>query len=122
MDKKIDFLMDDAIRLIKESDNILIASHVQPDGDSIGSILALGMAIEKLKGKVRILKVDDIPSDYQFLPNIELIKEFDDENIDLFIALDCGDMERLGSGKKLALKAAEEGDTIFKSPKLSFVI
>lgn len=107
MDKKIDFLMDDAIRLIKESDNILIASHVQPDGDSIGSILALGMAIEKLKGKVRILKVDDIPSDYQFLPNIELIKEFDDENIDLFIALDCGDMERLGSGKKLALKAKQ---------------
>lgn len=107
MDKKIDFLMDDAIRLIKESDNILIASHVQSDGDSIGSILALGMAIEKLKGKVRILKVDDIPSDYQFLPNIELIKEFDDENIDLFIALDCGDMERLGSGKKLALKAKQ---------------
>lgn len=105
MNKEIDFLMDDAIKLIKNSNNILIASHIHPDGDSIGSILALGMALKKFKGKVNILKVDDIPSDYKFLPNIELIKEYDEEEIDIFIALDCGDMERLGLGKDLALKA-----------------
>ena len=98
--------MEEVIKLIQESNNIYIASHVQPDGDNIGSILALGMAIKKLKGKVNILKVDDIPSDYHFLPNLELIREHDaDRPIDLFIALDSSDIDRLGLGKQFALRA-----------------
>ncbi|HHV39418.1 MAG TPA: bifunctional oligoribonuclease/PAP phosphatase NrnA [Tepidimicrobium sp.] len=101
----INSLMADAIELIKSSNNILIASHIQPDGDSLGSALALGMAIAKIKDEVKILKVDDIPSDYIFLPGIELIEEYEGEELDLFIALDCGDMDRLGPGKKLALKS-----------------
>lgn len=105
MNKKINGLMDEAIKLIKNSNNILIASHIQPDGDSIGSILALGMALKEINNKVKILRVDKTPSDYNFLPNIDLIKEYDEEKIDLFIALDCGDIERLGLGKNLALKA-----------------
>ena len=79
---------------------------MQPDGDNIGSTLALGMAIKKLKGKVNIIKVDDIPSDYHFLPNLDIIKEYDvDQDIDLFIALDSSDIDRLGLGEKFALKA-----------------
>ena len=96
MNNALGTLMEEAIKLIKKSDNIYIASHVQPDGDNIGSTLALGMAIKKLKGKVNILKVDDIPSDYHFLPNLDIIKEYDvDQDIDLFIALDSSDIDRL---------------------------
>ena len=106
MNNSLEILMEEVIKLIQESNNIYIASHVQPDGDNIGSILALGMAIKKLKGKVNILKVDDIPSDYHFLPNLELIKEHDaDRPIDLFIALDSSDIDRLGLGKQFALRA-----------------
>lgn len=106
MNNALGTLMEEAIKLIKKSDNIYIASHVQPDGDNIGSTLALGMAIKKLKGKVNILKVDDIPSDYHFLPNLDIIKEYDvDQDIDLFIALDSSDIDRLGLGEKFALKA-----------------
>lgn len=106
MNNSLETLMEEVIKLIQESNNIYIASHVQPDGDNIGSILALGMAIKKLKGKVNILKVDDIPSDYYFLPNLELIKEHDaDQPIDLFIALDSSDIDRLGLGKQFALRA-----------------
>ena len=106
MNNSLEILMEEVIKLIQESNNIYIASHVQPDGDNIGSILALGMAIKKLKGKVNILKVDDIPLDYHFLPNLELIKEHDaDQPIDLFIALDSSDIDRLGLGKQFALRA-----------------
>lgn len=106
MNNSLETLMEEVIKLIQESNNIYIASHVQPDGDNIGSILALGMAIKKLKGKVNILKVDDIPLDYHFLPNLELIKEHDaDQPIDLFIALDSSDIDRLGLGKQFALRA-----------------
>lgn len=106
MNDSLDILVEEAIQLINEYDNIFIGSHVQPDGDNIGSILALGMAIKKLKGDVNILKVDAIPSDYQFLPNIEMIKEHDiNQPVDLFISLDSSDMDRLGVGKEFALKA-----------------
>ncbi len=106
MNKSLELSIEEAINLIKESKKIYIASHVQPDGDNIGSILALGMAIKKINKNVKILKVDDVPSDYHFLPNLELIKEYDiDSPIDLFISLDSSDMDRLGLGKEFALKA-----------------
>lgn len=100
--------MEDALRLINRYDNIFICSHIQPDGDSLGSILALAMAIKKLKEKanVNIIRVDDIPSDFLFLPGIDMIKEQDiNEEVDLFIALDSSDTKRLGIGAEFLLKA-----------------
>lgn len=98
--------MMEAIDWINKSDNIYLVSHVQPDGDNIGSLLALGLAIKRLKGNVSIIKVDDIPSDFMFLPNIDMIKEQDiNKPIDLLISLDCSDLGRLGIGKEFALKA-----------------
>ena len=98
--------MDKAIKIIKESESIYLASHVQPDGDNIGSLLALGMALKKINKDVKILKVDNIPSDYKFLPSVELIKDYEiEKEIDLFIALDSGDIERLGIGKQFAENA-----------------
>ena len=106
MNKSLDVLMEEAIEWIKNSDNIFIASHVQPDGDNIGSTLALGMALKKMNKDVKILKVDDIPSDYRFLPNLDLIEEYNiNQTVDLFIALDSSDIDRLGIGKEFALKA-----------------
>lgn len=106
MNNSIEVLMLDAIELIKKSNNIYLVSHVQPDGDNIGSTLALARAIEKLKTNVKVLKVDDIPSDYQFLPGIDKIKDYSvDESIDLLVSLDSSDLHRLGPGKEFALKA-----------------
>ena len=106
MNNSLKNLMEEAIKLIKKSEKIYICSHVQPDGDNIGSTLALGMAIKKINKNVKVLKVDDIPSDYKFLPNVDLIKKYDkEEDIDLFIALDSSDMERLGVGKEFAKNA-----------------
>ncbi|WP_312908842.1 DHH family phosphoesterase [Tissierella praeacuta] len=102
----IESSFDITIEKIKESERIYIVSHVQPDGDNIGSILALWMAIKKIKDKVFILKTDDIPSDFLFLPNVNEIKEFNDEGkIDMFIALDTSDENRLGKNKELLNKA-----------------
>lgn len=106
MSKNINTLISQAVDIIKSSKKIYVGSHVQPDGDNIGSTLALGMALKKINKDVSLIKVDHIPKDYLFLPNIELIKEYDiDENIDTFIALDSSSMDRLGVGKQFALKA-----------------
>ncbi|QQY80695.1 phosphoesterase RecJ-like protein [Keratinibaculum paraultunense] len=106
MNNNLKSSINQAIDVIKNSNKLCICSHVEPDGDNIGSTLALGMALMKMNKDVRLLRVDDIPQKYLFLPNIEFIKEHDiDEGIDTFIALDCSDMDRLGIGKKVALKA-----------------
>ncbi len=49
MDKSLENLMDRAIEIIYEAESIYIGSHVQPDGDNIGSLLALGMALKKTR-------------------------------------------------------------------------
>ncbi|HEY8361348.1 MAG TPA: bifunctional oligoribonuclease/PAP phosphatase NrnA [Tissierellaceae bacterium] len=106
MISNLESLFSDAFKYILNSKNIYIASHVQPDGDNIGSLLALGMALLKLEKDVYILKSDIIPSDFSFLPNIELIKDYDGaDDIDLFIAIDSSDEERLGKNRDLLSKS-----------------
>lgn len=106
MNRELNLLIDEFIDLIKSSNNIYLASHVQPDGDNIGSLLALGRALEKMNKDISIVKVDSIPKNFQFLPNMHFFQEPNiDEDIDLFIALDSGDMERLGVAKEIALKS-----------------
>jgi len=106
MDSLLETHFKKAYKHIIESHNIYIASHVQPDGDNIGSMLSLGMALKKLNKNVYFLKSDDIPSDYLFLPNIDLIKDYSIfDEIELFIALDSSDEGRLGKNKDFLTKA-----------------
>ncbi len=91
---------------ILAAENIAIASHVSPDGDNLGSSLGLYMALKKINKNTRILEVDTIPENYKFLPGVEAIEEVEeDELLDVFIALDCADFERLGRNAGLAKNA-----------------
>lgn len=92
--------------LIINAKNIFIASHIQPDGDNLGSLLGLGLGLKELNNNINMIKVDDIPKDYTFLPKINELKEFStDVKADLFIALDCGDIDRLGYAKEIAINS-----------------
>ncbi len=94
-----------AVDLISSNDTISIVSHISPDGDNIGSILAMGLALKKLGKNVKIIKTDVIPSDYSFLPYANSIEEYDGGDIDLLIVLDCSDIERLGKLKYIVSKS-----------------
>lgn len=95
--------MEEAIRLINKSSNIFIASHINPDGDSLGSSLALALALKEKEKKVHVLKSDIVPKDFAFLPGIHLVKEYAEDmgKIDLFIAVDSSDPDRLGENKSI---------------------
>ncbi len=95
--------MENIIQTIKGSNTIYISSHVNPDGDNIGSTLALAMALKKINKDVTPLLTGKIPSDYKFLPSIDLYEDYSGEihPIDLFIALDSGDADRLGKNKPI---------------------
>ncbi len=87
------------INLLKTSNNILITSHLRPDGDAIGSVSGLMKSLEKLGKKVDVDLIDGIPSRFPFVwpENHQLLKEVEIEsNHDLILVLDCGDAERHG--------------------------
>ncbi len=89
------------VNLIKESSKIAILSHIMPDGDNIGSGLAMSMALNKLGKKATFILDDQIPEIYKFLTGaLDIEKPNNLYDYDLIIALDCGDMERLGESSK----------------------
>lgn len=99
-------IIDDIVNAIRKKNNIYIASHIQPDGDNVGSMLSMGIALLELNKNVTVLKSDIIPSDYLFLPGVDMITEYkQSNNLDLLIVLDCSDIDRLGPNKGLINKA-----------------
>ena len=88
------------ISKIKDSNKIAIMSHIMPDGDNVGSSLALYNALKKYGKDVRFILDDDIPKVYKFLKNSDKVERPGQyESFDIVIALDCGDAERLGKSR-----------------------
>ena len=90
--------MDQIINHIKEANHILLASHCDPDGDAVSSLLAMGLAIAKLEQKATIYNASPIPAVYRFLPSVErIVRHIKKANTyDVALVLDCGDLPRVG--------------------------
>lgn len=86
----------EAKKAIDDSEKILLASHDEPDGDALGSMLALKFSFEKLGKKADIFCVSKIPENLKFLPGVERIKKSVEPAYDLLFGLDYGDLKRLG--------------------------
>ncbi len=92
--------MEKAINQIKEklhkSQRPLIISHIRPDGDAIGSLIGLGLALQKA-GKTPCLVLEDgLPAKYRFINGHKLIVKKPVDDADLTIVLDCSDNRRIG--------------------------
>lgn len=84
--------------LINDYNTICIAGHEKPDGDAIGSCMAMAYAIKKL-GKNPIVLLDKYNEKYDVFPGKEFLRyDFDNINSDVFICLDCGDVKRITKG------------------------
>ena len=89
--------LDNILEEINKAKTILLLSHENPDGDAIGSALAMHLALEKIGKKSDIL-MEDIPKTYAFLPGMEDVKkENNTENYDLAIALDTANIKLLSN-------------------------
>lgn len=96
--------------LVKSSKNILVVSHVNPDGDTLGSMCALRCAIyRQYRKKVEMLILSKLPKVYEFLPNINEAKSLDmfdkSREYDLVIAVDVASIDRLIDGQILFERA-----------------
>lgn len=95
-------------QIIKDANRIGIAGHVKPDGDCTGSCLGLFQYIKTHFKKDVHVFLEPIPTVFHFLSDaarIENALDYNGEQFDVFFALDCGDLDRLGNAKKLFVEA-----------------
>lgn len=92
--------LDSIVDEINEAESIIILTHENPDGDAIGSSLALYNGLKQLGKDVDVV-IPEYSKTFEFLPNSKDIKKEGRTNrYDLAIALDCGDMKRLNGFAK----------------------
>lgn len=83
---------------IRRRQRFVISSHVRPDGDAIGSQLAMAYALRHLGKQVRIVDGDSPPTPLLVFPgvqHIEVMRQIDDPG-DAVIVMECGDLARTG--------------------------
>lgn len=87
------------LSLLTREDSFFIATHISPDGDGLGSALALSMALESMGKKTLVYDKDEVPELYSFLPGRErFIRAIPDpeSRISNLILVDCNEPERAG--------------------------
>jgi phosphoesterase RecJ-like protein len=84
-------------KLIEENKNFLIVSHINPEGDAIGSSIALALGLKKKGKSVYILNKDPVPDSLKFLPFSKLVSQkIPSREFDVIFIVDCATLERTG--------------------------
>ncbi len=96
---------EEIVEILKKAGRVLIVTHVFPDGDALGSQLALGFALEAAGKEVYLYSEEGVPHILDFLPGTERLNTRlpDHATFDCAVALDCGDKRRLGDGAEQLL-------------------
>lgn len=100
-----------ALEKIKQAKNILVVTHIRPDGDGLSSMCALSLLLDKLNKSYRLFCGDPAPEHLSFLPNFKKInsqKNFDFYSFDLTIILDCSALSRTGLGDDIVQKKTDQ--------------
>ena len=84
------------IERLDKSKHVVISSHIRPDGDAIGSLLGLGLALRDAGKSVQMVLVDGVSSSFRHLEGSELIVKEPTGNHDTFITVDAADFRRVG--------------------------
>lgn len=84
-------------RVLRERERFLIACHENPEGDAIGSELALALALRKMGKTATVLNADPVPANLLFLPGADTVVFAEDgSKYDVAVVVDCGSPERTG--------------------------
>jgi bifunctional oligoribonuclease and PAP phosphatase NrnA len=95
-------LLIEAYNLIKSSNNILIVTHDQPDGDAVASACLMAEILSINKKKYWLYCSSQVNNQLNFLPHIDEFKNYyENFDFDLIISLDCGSLERTKLEKEI---------------------
>ena len=88
--------------LIDKADEIGVVSHVNPDGDNLGSSLGLARALRNYGKSVDVLGHDSVDDYLKFLPDLEYYKNDYKDTYDLLLILDASEFDRIGDAQPVA--------------------
>ncbi|MBK8313362.1 MAG: bifunctional oligoribonuclease/PAP phosphatase NrnA [Acidobacteria bacterium] len=91
-------MLGQVIELIEKNHRFAITSHIRPDGDSLGSSLALCWILRSLKKDAEIIMCDHVPHAYSKLPGTEMVRVISDidREYDAVFVIECSDVSRPG--------------------------
>ena len=94
--KAADDTIADILRAIREGERFLVCSHSRPDGDAVGSMLAMGMLLEKMGKRADLVSADRVQAVYRALPGADDIRTAMRVHgpYDAAILLECDGVER----------------------------
>ena len=81
---------------LKQEKSVALFCHIRPDGDTLGSALALSYALKNLGIRAQVFCDDIVPARFFFLHAVKDVKRELDGDYSAFIAIDCADSTRLG--------------------------
>jgi phosphoesterase RecJ-like protein len=87
-------LIDTISGQLEKVHKVLVVSHLRPDGDAIGSLLGIGLALLEIGKDVQMALSDGIPESFMFLVGSELIKTKPEGKVDYIIVVDSSEIER----------------------------
>ncbi len=88
-------------KIIREGKRFFITSHVDPDGDALGSVFSLAWVLQSLGKEPLVYLNDRMPYRYDFLPRpSDIAHSLKHDPYDALFVLDCGDLSRIGQGSE----------------------
>ncbi len=83
---------------VEKANRVLVIAHIDPDGDAIGSLTAVGQAMQQLGKRITLVCDDNVPQRFHYLPLAGDVRRAPnpDANYDLVVAVDCADEARMG--------------------------
>ncbi len=92
----MDTCIEQIANVIKQAKNVLICTHMRPDGDAFGSAFSLACALKHFGISYQICVENEVPSTLSFVPDIHTVKKLPTIEYDLLVTVDCSDVSRLG--------------------------
>ena len=83
--------------IIKNTKRVAIFTHMRPDGDAIGSSLALSCALQNIGIQTQVCCETELSPSLRFLDGLDKLQRFPEAEFDLLVMLDCADETRLGA-------------------------
>ena len=95
--------------VLREHNSFVVLSHVRPDGDALGSQIAMGLALKQLGKQVKVWNEEGLLEKFSFLPGGELVSipPHEPEDFDVVVALDTATRPRLGDNVLTAIGNAK---------------
>jgi len=83
---------------LQNARRVLVTAHIRPDGDAIGALLGLGLALSQAGKEIRLVLADGVPYSLRFLEGSQLIHRSagNINSFDYVIVVDCSDLRRTG--------------------------